>query len=77
MVRLMVEQMVERRFEILFEALRCRGSGVAERPGQGGCIEPIDIADDAGILGLPRPVERREIVVEDRIEADGRWLPGR
>ena len=53
---------------MLLDLRRRARRAIAERALEIGVREALDVSDDAAVLRLPRRPQRREIVVEDRVE---------
>jgi hypothetical protein len=68
-VRLVVEEMVERGRQRLLDLDRPHESAVADGAGKVGVCQSSDIVADARILRGPRRPQWGEVVIEDGIEA--------
>ena len=68
-VGLVVEEMIERRRQRLLDLLRPHDGPVAERAGEVGLGQFLDIAADPLVLGAAGGAQRREVVIKDGVQA--------
>src|ERR1041384_6820829 len=68
MVRLVIEEMVERGLKLLLDCLRIDESAEAERAGELSIAKRSNVSRYAVVFRAPRRAQGSEIVVKDRIE---------